>query len=807
MENSPIIEKRESLISKEFLFKIKNHWFACLVSLIVCIFISIIINHYTLPVYNVSTTILLKREKPLLEIQGSQGIGSLESQLMVSNEVEAIKSIWILEKALSNLDFGVSYYQKVPFDMRELYKSCPFQIIPDSLHPQISDTFFNVLYNSDSTFVLSIDAKNVSILNLISQQTVESYPEIKFAKTYHCNTKINEDLFSFKFVQNKKIKGLKGESYWFSIQSKEAIISTYRNLSVTSLNNSTVLRLSIEGNNIPKLVDLLNKVSEAFLEKSIEKKNISAINTVKFIDNQLIIMSDSLRFAEKKLQDYQSSHKVMDIDFLTQQIYSSLDESQKEKAELTVKLKYLNYLKDYFEKNNDNDQFITPATFGLDNSTLQTILDELKNRIDEKNQLKFILKKDIPNVSTDDGTIEGIKKTVIENVNNMISAINFSISESDKKINEVSEKAMHLPQINRELFEYKKTFQLNNDICTMLLNKKSDIQITKAGLVPDHEIINPANARDTFKVSPNEKRNLMLAIILGLGIPIIIILINDYFNEKIRSISDIERVTNFPILGHIIRNKSESFDPVLEEPNSLIAESFRSLRTNFQFVAVPNDKHVILITSSIMDEGKSYVSLNLASSFALFGKKTILLSFDLRKPIRSLPFGLKNDIGISTFLSNNCTLDKCINKTTNENLNIILPGPIPPNPNELIASNYTKELIENLVKDYDYIIIDTPPIGMIADALLLFKYADVKILMVRHNTTNKSMLHNIASTLTNRKIENVNIIINDLPVIKNKYGYGYSYGYGYNHNYGYGYGYYNKQNIKNNIFRKIFRNS
>ena len=804
METEQINDAEEGIDLKEFILKFKFIWHYVLLSVLITLGIAYFINKYYQPVYSVSTTILLKKEKPLLEMKGLSTFDDLSYQNSLNDETEILKATSITERVLSRLNFNIAYYQKVPFGFLELYKDVQFEIIPDSAFLIPYDVLLKVNFISDSSFLFSTDIENLRLYNPISQEAIKTLPRFKWQKIYKIGKTAYTPEFSFKITNKEGVKRsglLIGQTYYFTFKSKESLINEYRNYSVSKGSSSNVLYISMKGNNLYKLIDFLNILSSVYLEKSIERKNKSASNTINFIESQLTEISDSLKFSEKKLQDFQSTNKVMDIDFHSMKVFSKLEELQNQKAELIIKDKYFKYLIDYLSKNTNGKDFVAPSSIGIEDGMLTKLMGDLLNLVNEKDEIANSVKKDIPYLTSYTARIDNVKKSVIEYLVNLSNATSLAIKNMDQRIAEISLSAEKLPKTQHQLFNYERIFKLNDAIYTFLLTKRSEIQISKAALIPDNEVINEANPRDAAVIAPNIRKNYLLALMIGLAFPILIMIILEYLSDRVKSIKDIERLTNFTILGHIIRDKSESMIPVIDDPRSLLAESFRSIRTNFQFVTAIKEKQTIVVTSSMMNEGKSYTSLNLAASFALYGKKTVLLYFDLRKPMRNVPFGYSNNEGLSTYLSSNCELDAIILPSVNDNLNIIVPGPVPPNPNELIASDKTKEMLQLLHEKFDYIVIDTPPVGMVADALLLFNYSNVNIFVVRHNYSRKGMIKTIVSTLKKRNIQNVNVVINDLPVTRNKYGYGYGYGYGYNYNYGYGYGYY--MNEKRNIFKRI----
>jgi capsular exopolysaccharide synthesis family protein len=382
-----------------------------------------------------------------------------------------------------------------------------------------------------------------------------------------------------------------------------------------------------------------------------------------------------------------------------------------------------------------------------------------------------------------DAKIKNTKKTILENVENMYNATRISIKDIDQRIEEISKKVNKLPETERKLFGYERKFKLNDALFTFLLTKRSEVQIAKASYLPDNEVLDIARETEYIPIAPKSSRNFIIAFLLGFGLPIIYLLLKDFFNDKVLIIEDIESVTDYPILGHVIHNKEKTHTVIADYPLSIPAESIRAIRTNFQFIGNTSGTNVVLITSSMMSEGKSFISLNLALSFALNNKRTILINFDMRKPKMHNYLGMENDKGLSLYLSGNAKIEDILLNTSYPNLDVILAGTIPPNPMELISGKNTQIMIEELKKSYDFIILDSPPVGMVADSLLLVNFSDVILYIARQNQTLKRVFSQQINNLQKKGIKNVNIILNDIQVGRKfqnySYGYAYSYGYGY----------------------------
>jgi tyrosine-protein kinase Etk/Wzc len=327
------------------------------------------------------------------------------------------------------------------------------------------------------------------------------------------------------------------------------------------------------------------------------------------------------------------------------------------------------------------------------------------------------------------------------------------------------------------LLNIERRYKLNDELYNYLLTKRSDMEIFRASNLPKNEIIDNPEAEDAFLVSPNVRNNLFVAVLLGLFLPGILIYLIETINNKIRSRDDIQKLTDFPVVGQIIASKIYKFPAALNEPNSELTEAYRTLRTNLQFVIDESVSNIIMITSAIQGEGKSFTALNLAAVYSFYGKKTALVDFDLRKSRTQEDLGINIEKGLSNYLSKNASFEQMRYKSDQLNFDLFSAGPVPPNPSELVSSSLNTEFFGRLRKEYDIVVVDTPPIGIISDALLIYPYADISLLVTRFNYTSSDVFKTIIEDVRTRGITKVCIVLNDMIISRNRYGYGYGYKY------------------------------
>jgi capsular exopolysaccharide synthesis family protein len=349
-----------------------------------------------------------------------------------------------------------------------------------------------------------------------------------------------------------------------------------------------------------------------------------------------------------------------------------------------------------------------------------------------------------------------------------------AFKENNEQIKNLNNRASTLPVKERELLGIEREFNLNNVLYTFLLQKRAEAQIQKASNKPDNELIDPARV-ELRPVSPNKAMIYLLAVLMGLGIPFIVVLLADSFDTKITNVEDLKLLTNLPITGYIPHSKLNYQTVVLNESQSQIAEAFRTFRARMQYFTRDTQSPIILVTSSMTDEGKSFVSMNLASAYSLAGKKTVIVGFDLRKPKYSPDFPINPDKGLSNFLISQNSLEEIIQSSGFENLDIIPAGPVPPNPAELMDSDKTVWLFSELRKRYEFIIVDSAPIGTVSDCYPIAHLADASILLVRSGKSRKKALESTISDISAIGVNGLNILINDLKMSKGAYSYKYKY--------------------------------
>ncbi len=773
--------KDEEIDLRLLLFKVLRYWYLLALSTLIALGVAFFFNKYTLPKYKVSTTILIKENYSDVDAQDLIGFRFINNKKKIENEIGILNSYSLISRTIQNLDFDISYHYRDQYIEREMYQNSPIIVFIDKDYPQLVRTKFNVRIISDKRFELQVQCENPLTCNFFKYDLEQSDNNVDFSRIYNFGDTISHPLFKIHIALNNKYvsEAFYERTISFVLNDLDYLVGAYNNLKIEPINReASIISITMEGSNVKKMVAFLNSLTDEYLNRELEKKNEITRNTIEFISDELLGVSDSLAITERNLENFKSMNQVMNLNYQAQHIFEAMKTLENEKAVLLVKSKYYKNLKKYLVEKESIEDIAVPSSIGIEDPLLNSLIKELIILYARRTELLYSSTKKNPLVLKLDQQILNIKSSLLENVNSIIKTSDISVSEIDKRLNRLSRQIDHLPGTHRKLFRLERQFKLNDAIYTFLLQKLSEARITMASNRPDNELIDPARITQSEKVFPKKKMSYMVAFFIGMLIPLAYIFSKEYFNNRIVEKQDILNISKLPFLGYITHNHSHTDLVVEQNPKSLISELFRSVRTNIHYMVKGKFKPVIMVTSNIVGAGKTFISINLASAFAQYGKNTVLVGFDLRKPGIYKSFKLPNAIGLSTYYIGKSSLKEIIQKTSVSNLDVILAGPIPPNPSELIASEKTKELFDELQKTYEYIVIDTPPVGLVTDAFLLNEYADVSLFLIRQNYSRKKPFELIIKDIEQKQINNFGILMNDVKLRWKEYGYGYGYGYG-----------------------------
>ena len=786
---------------QELLFKYLIHWPWFVGAVIVCLIAAYVYLYIATPVYNISATVLIKDDKKGGNSNNVAGLdelglsGLITSSQSIDNEIEVLRSKTLVKEVVNYLNLYVTYQDDDQIPSKELYKTSPVQV---SMIPQEAE---NLKKNIVIEMVVqpqgSLDV-NVKMRDKEIQKHFEKLPAI-----------LPTDQGTLSFFQTKdSISSKKMEEVSYPVQDVRHITATIsqpmnvargycENLSIEPTSKTTsVVTLSLKNSSLQRGQDFINQLLEMYNRNTNNDKNEIAQKTAEFIDERICIISKELGSTEADLETFKRDAGITDLSSDAQIALTSNAEYEKKQVENRTQISLVEDLKKYL---GHNEYEILPSNVGLKDITLAAQIDRYNEMLIERKRLLRTSTENNPAIINLDTSIRATKANVQATLEGTLQGLFITKADLDREAKRYMRRISDAPGQERQYVSIARQQEIKAGLYLMLLQKREENAIMLAATANNAKIIDDAIA-DVIPVSPKRSIIYLAALCLGIAIPVVVIYLIDLTKFKIEGRADVEKLTSVPIAGDIPltdeKNTKEGSIAVFENQNNLMSETFRNIRTNIQFM-LQNDKKVILVTSTVSGEGKSFTSANLAISRSLLGKKVVIVGLDIRKPGLNKVFNLSSkEKGITQYLANpEMDLMSLVQSSdVNRNLYILPGGTVPPNPTELLARDGLDKAIEILKKNFDYVILDTAPIGMVTDTLLIGRVADLSVYVCRADYTHKAEYTLINELYHEKKLPNLCTIINGVDLKKRKYGYYYGYGkygkhYGYGKRYGYGYGY------------------
>jgi tyrosine-protein kinase Etk/Wzc len=771
----------EAYMIKEFLITALSYKYFYIASFIVFLIIAFLINKISPTIYGVNSMIgPIEDKRPSL--LGSNNLfsdmGAFSTVRNLENDINSLNSFSLVSSTIKSLNLEVGYFSEKKIILKkshEIYLGSAYAVTIDKSHIQPIDVRIYIKILDDKSYRIRSSGDDVTLYNYVDNVIVNQHKSLKIDTVCKFNETVKNTYYKFSVSLNRDqySPNSKDESlFYFQFYHSDLLANNYlKRLKVEPVSlKSSLIKVSFQGENIGLTIEFLNKYLQTYLGEDLTKKNKIALNTVNFIDSQISKISDSLSTSESKLKDYRSANQVTDLSYQGQQALQQMTKIETEKSTLLIQERYYNYILDYFNKNKDVAGLAPPSSANVVDPVLNALVLDLQSLSLQRSSILSNNTEKNLFLGQIDNKIKLQKQTIIENVTNNLNTLDLTKNELNYRAEKLSGEISKLPRTELNMVSMKRKFDLTDAIYTFLLQKQSEAAITMASNIPDYEILEPARETAITVLSPKRKLNWFIAVFLATMIPTFFILLKNFFSEKITRIHDVEQLLGKPILSVIYNNSYQNEAAVHESPGSPIAESFRNLRSNL-FLRFKSEKvKVILITSSQPQDGKSFISFNLAASIASVGYKTIILDCDLRRPTMHLKFKETNSFGLSNYMSNHTDVEGIIRKTSIDNLSFIPAGPVLPNSSELIEAGALDDLFSYLKEKYEYIIIDTTPAGIVADAALMIKYSNINLLICRNNVTRKDVFNDVLDLFKINKVENFDVVYNDLNIKESRYG-------------------------------------
>ena len=789
-------ENEKPIDYKAILFEYLMYWPWFVTCLIICLAGAWCYLRYQVPVYNVNATVLIKQgDKNKAGGQNAslvamQDLGMLSMASNFDNEVEILQSRTLLKKVVNTLNLNITYKEKRNFGYPiQLYKDTPVQVW---ISPEEADKLPSAL---QVKLTCTPDGK-VQADALYQQegkeQTVsKSFNQLPGVLVTPVGTLTLSPKDSTTVKESRTV-------YATVITPTAAAASCKARLSAEPTSKfTTIVRLNYNDTHIGRGKDFLNTLVALYNSDANDDKNEVASRTAEFIDGRIQIINQELGTTESELASYKQKAGLTDLSSDAQLALQGNAEYEQKRADNATQLRLVQFLKEYID-NPSNQMEVIPANIGLADNALTKVVEQYNEMLTERKRLLRTSSENNPAVVNQDTSIEATRKNVQASVNSVLKGLEITRNDLESQARKFEGKISNAPTQEKELLSITRQQEIKASLYLMLLQKREENAITLAATANNGRMVEEPLLGGP--VSPNSKTYYLLALILGIGIPVGGIFLRNLLRFKIESRADVEKITDVPVVGDVPMVDTKG-NPIVvhENQNELMEEVFRSVRTNIQYMLQEGQK-VILFTSTSSGEGKSFTAGNLACSFAFMGKKTVIVGLDIRKPGLNKVFQISHkEKGITQYLADpehTDLLSLCQPSTISANLYILPGGTVPPNPTELVARKTLDKAVEILKANFDYVILDTAPIGMVTDTQLIARIADLSVYVCRAGYTHKTHYELINELKKDHKLPNLCTLINCIDMNQRKNGYYYGYGkygkygkYGYGKKYGYGYGY------------------
>ena len=789
----------EKIDIQQLLFKYIIHWPWFVGAVLVCLIGAWIYLRMATPVYNISATVLIKDDKKGGNTGSMVGLeelglsGLISSSQNIDNELEVLRSKTLVKEVINLLNLYVSYTDEDGFPSKNMYKTSPVLV---SLTPQEAEKLTDPMVVEMALYGEGGLEVNVTVGDKEYQKLFEKLPAV-----------FPMDEGPLAFFQSPDSLSLKKDTMEASsnirhitakIKSPMKVARAYcENLKIEPTSKTTsVAVISLKNSSLQRGQDFINQLLEMYNRNTNNDKNEIAQKTAEFIDERINIISKELGSTEANLENFKRNAGITDLTSEAQIALTGNAEYEKKRVENRTQISLIEDLRKYIR---GNEYEVLPGNIGLQDPGLVATIERYNEMLVERKRLLRTSTENNPTIINLDTSIRAMKSNVQATLDGSLKGLLITKADLEREASRFSRRISDAPGQERQFVSIARQQEIKAGLYLMLLQKREENAIALAATANNAKIIDEAIA-DDIPVSPKRRMIYLIALVLGIGIPVGIIYLIGLTKFKLEGRADVEKLTTIPIVGDIPltdeKNEKDGSIAVFENQNNLMSETFRNIRTNLQFM-LQNDKKVILVTSTVSGEGKSFISANLAISLSLLGKKVVIVGLDIRKPGLNKVFRLSTkEKGITLYLANPETdlMSLVQPSDINQNLYILPGGTVPPNPTELLARDGLDKAIEILKKSFDYVVLDTAPVGMVTDTLLIGRVADLSVYVCRADYTHKVEYTLINELAEEKKLPNLCTVINGVDLKRRKYGYYYGYGkygkyYGYGKRYGYGYGY------------------
>jgi tyrosine-protein kinase Etk/Wzc len=737
-------------------------WYWFVIFSVVFVGLAYLYNKVTQPKYKISTTVLIKNDSKILELFNifqNQKPGKASG--IIADQMGVIKSYSLNYKAMQSLDWQYSWYRKLLLAKSDLYGNDPFDLVIPAEAIQTDRTPVLITVNSPETFTVKVESK----------KTVKGKEiKIDFESVGHFGDPFKNAYFNFTLNKKTGFEPENGDQFILVFNNPAKLAQEYKDrIEVEQTDeNSNLVTIQLETEQLRRDVEFLNKLAAFYIQNGLDEKNRMANNTVRFIDNLIAGVNDSLQMAGDSFTSFRSRNKTVNLGAEATRIVDKLRELDSEQSKLNLKLEYYNNLRYYLDNKEEIQELVAPSLIGIRDEDMNSMVMKLNDLYTKREVLSYTVQDKNPTLLSINNEIQFTQKLISEKVANQIQNTNMELRSLRATQQRVNSELVRLPKTEQDLIGIKRNYDLNNELYTFLLQRRAEAEIARASNNPDAQILDPASTEIAELLGPKKVKNLITGLLSGLVLAMLAVILNEYFTDKIRTVDDINRIVDFPVTASITESKFKSEIPVIHYPKSAVTESFRGLRINLQ--SHFKDQNVLAVHSYISGEGKSFVALNMALVLAISNKRVLLVDADLRKPRLHTILRTKNGPGLSDFLAGKAQASEIIIPTPHAGLSFVPSGNIPHNPAELLGNGKLPVFTEQMKDQFDYVVFDNAPFGVVSDGTMVGLNADINLFLVRLNYSLKENLEELNRVHNEGIIRNALVAVNGL---KQRAGYGY----------------------------------
>lgn len=790
INNDNSINSNSEFNLKEFIFKYIHYLPLIVVCICIALLLAFVKVRYTIPQYNVAGKLIINKDTKGGGGQSLENMYLFSNNINLKNEVEILQSRQLAKRVVKSLDLQISYYNKGTVRSSNIYSHSPIEL--------------EILSLTDSmqSFALELIAGEEGF------KIGDKGSKMQYSQIFETAN----GLFKLNRVVGKRFKIFGSDVFTIIYQPLEdataavaGSVKAYQNIDQT-----TILDISIETDNTSLGKDVINTMMKEYSKMNVEEKREISKATIQFIDERLDSIKNELGGVEENILSYRKKNDVINLDEQSRLYYYALEENKKKLIEQDVQGSILDYLLNYIG-NPDHQFHLVPTNLGIQEPVLLPLISQYNNLQLQRNSLLATTGPANKTVEAAERELRKLKEQIIEALRNVKESYKINENKLTQQMSITRSDLKGVPSKAKGLLDIERQQKIKQDLYLFLLQKREEAAISAAATISSSKPLEEAIG-SSVPIKPNKRNIYLVSFVIGALIPIAVIVLLQFLNDKVTHKEEIINSLQIPIVGEIGHAEGETL-VVQAASRKIIAEQFRIMRTNVQYLIAKNEKPIMLITSSVSGEGKSFVATNFGAVMALTGKRTVILEFDIRKPRLLKGLNLRTEVGLINYIMGTAKLDEIVIPVPDfTNMSVIGCGPIPPNPSEMLLDPQVEKLFAELKQRFDLIIIDTAPVGLVSDAFTLSSFADASIYIVRQGYTVIKQLGTINEIHKNKRLPRMGLVINDIKSsgrYKGYYGYSGAYGsYSYNGYGSYGYGqsgdYFEKQNKRTRWWRKWF---